>query len=231
MANSINTHKVRYDDYCMNNTINCSVPVIPKATLKSPKFYYKIENFYGNHRNFIKSRSYAQLRGSSDYSIGDCDPIKKNRDINTVLPNINGATLDGNADANPCGLIAKNYFNDNFWLYDSSGNNITIDDSSIAHSVDRNSRFERPSNYEDVQWLDTEDEHLMVWYQTDAFSDFIKLFGSIDTDLQKGMSYSVLVNNTWGDPSYDTKKYIFISETNSFGGDNITFGVLYITAG
>lgn len=51
-------------------------------------------------------------------------------------------------DANPCGLIAKYQFNDWFELWEGT-NNITIDDTNIAHSVDIDYKFKKPTNGDD----------------------------------------------------------------------------------
>ena len=84
--------------------------------LKAPVyFYYQLENFYQNHRRYVKSRSFEQLRGEKNPNIDDCDPVKKNSDIPAVK-SISGQVLDPNADANPCGLVAKSFFNDTYTL-------------------------------------------------------------------------------------------------------------------
>jgi len=55
MAN--NDLLIRYDDKC-NGLAICTIQFKPEKDLESPKIYYKLENFYANHRNFVKSRSY-----------------------------------------------------------------------------------------------------------------------------------------------------------------------------
>ena len=45
---------------------------------------YSIDNFYQNHRNYIKSRSIKQLSGesiSSSQARESCDPIVYNKDV------------------------------------------------------------------------------------------------------------------------------------------------------
>lgn len=71
----------------------------------------------------------------------------------------------------------------------------------------------------------------MVWYQTDAFPDFIKLWGTIDDDLVAGTSYTITINSSWDVSEFDSNKYVYFTETNFFGGNNITFGVLYLVGG
>lgn len=194
--------------------------------------YYKIDNFFGNHRNFIKSRSYSQLRGEDDADVSNCSPITENHHIRSNLVNLDGVVLDEEDEANPCGLIAKYLFTDTFKLIDTaSTNEIEVDKDDIANSIDRNRRFQNPDDYREVQWHENEDEHLMVWFQTDAFPIFIKLWGAIDIDLEKDKTYTLRIDNQWDDEEIDAKKYVYLSETNFFGGDNITFGVIYLAGG
>ena len=52
------------------------------------------------------------------------------------------------------------------------GDQITIDESDIAHGIDKSFKFQRADNSKTSQWLDPEDEHLMVWFQMESFSNF-----------------------------------------------------------
>ena len=73
--------------------------------------YYELDNFYQNHRRYVKSRDYYQLKGDiRSYSdISDCDPIMKNSDL-YATKSYGGTTLTSSDVANPCGLIAKKFF-------------------------------------------------------------------------------------------------------------------------
>lgn len=61
--------------------------------------YYQLENFYQNHRRYVKSRSSNQLQGTAGLSNNelksDCDPLYQN----------------GSLTLSPCGLIANSLFN------------------------------------------------------------------------------------------------------------------------
>lgn len=50
--------------------------------------YYQLDNFYQNHRRYVKSRSFSQLQGTylTADKLSDCDPIIKNKDL---LPQVN----------------------------------------------------------------------------------------------------------------------------------------------
>ena len=138
--------------------------------------------------------------------------------------------MNQDADANPCGLPAKYYFDDQFVLKEGA-TEITIDQTKISHSIDRNSVFKRPDDFMNIQHEDTGDEHFMVWYQTDAFPNFIKLWGRLDEDLKEGTTYSMEITDNFVYENFDIKKYIYFSESNGFGGNNVTFGVLYLVSG
>ena len=45
----------------------------------------------------------------------------------------------------PCGLIAKYMFNDKYTLYDNKSARIAIDETNIAHDVDKKYKFKKPA--------------------------------------------------------------------------------------
>jgi hypothetical protein len=78
----------------------CIVEFDMPVTLKpSVLFYYKLTNFYQNHRRYVKSLNSDQLKGKyvspKDLDNSDCKPL---------------STIDGVA-IYPCGLIANSLFN------------------------------------------------------------------------------------------------------------------------
>ncbi|KAJ9641841.1 alkylphosphocholine resistance protein lem3 [Coniosporium tulheliwenetii] len=92
---------------------NLILPDVPVCTLRfdipnniGPPvlFYYRLTNFYQNHRRYVKSLDTQQLMGNAQsnasISASDCDPLQ-----------VDEAT--GKAYY-PCGLIANSLFNDTF---------------------------------------------------------------------------------------------------------------------
>ena len=82
-TSKLNNAYIRYDDTCGIKPV-CNVTFTLDHDLVNPKVYYRLENFYANHRNFVKSRNYKQLRGeqSSDLDlISSCSPILTNKDL------------------------------------------------------------------------------------------------------------------------------------------------------
>lgn len=89
----------------VNVTTNvCSLQFhIPNDIGPPVLLYYRLTNFYQNHRRYVKSLDQDQLRGkfisNSSVSGGSCNPLR----------------LNGTGFAYyPCGLIANSVFNDTF---------------------------------------------------------------------------------------------------------------------
>jgi len=92
--------------------------------------YYELSNFYQNHRKFVKSLSFSQLRGEPTTESAlheDCKPLDKVTDSTGVE-----LSLD------PCGLIANSMFNDVIRLPNSSA--YTLDETNIAWESDVNDK-------------------------------------------------------------------------------------------
>jgi len=120
-SEQLNDIMIRYDDKCLNKVV-CSIELIPEVDLVNPKFYYRLENFYANHRNFVKSRSYKQLRGDDDNADeSSCSPIYLNKNLDVPgLLSINRMNLSLTDVAQPCGLIARYFFNDTFKIFNAT---------------------------------------------------------------------------------------------------------------
>lgn len=81
----------------------CVIEFEVPSTISHPVFmYYKLTNYYQNHRRYVKSVDMDQLKGDAvSYSSvqgGQCQPL----DVN------------GDKIVYPCGLIANSVFNDTF---------------------------------------------------------------------------------------------------------------------
>lgn len=130
----------------------CNVTFTPTVDLVAPKLYYRIENFFANHRNFVKSRNFKHLRGAT--TEGDagqietsCTPAVYHRDmgLNNNYTALNGGILNPDGIALPCGLIAKYHFNDTYKIYQgndsSNGSSIFINEKGIALDADVTHKF------------------------------------------------------------------------------------------
>jgi len=151
------------------NPNNCDVVLEIDTDIEGPVYvYYQLENFYQNHRRYVKSRSNEQLLGATlpigkeqiDEDLADCAPILTNAQAE-VTKSVNGKILDPEGAAYPCGLVAKSVFNDTFTLYskdpsvpgfDPAIDNVTIDDSDIAWESDRTYKFFNIKGATEEEW-------------------------------------------------------------------------------
>jgi len=228
---------VQYDNdpSCTVNTTTssnsvCSIPVtLPSMTL--PVYiYYKLDNFYQNHRRYVGSRNDDQLGGSvitSYSSLSSCDPIES----------FNGSTDDPSLFYTPCGLIAWSTFNDTFQL-DGSNGSLAITDSGIAWPSDVGKKFQNPPpNSPGYPTLDAtlfpdfiEDERFIVWMRVAGLPSFRKLWGIINQDIPAG-NYNLSITNRFPVSSFSGSKYFVISEGSWAGGKNNFLGIAYIVVG
>ncbi len=231
-ANKIIEKKVRYDNQCKKNDKNCNVTFsLEKEMKKDIMFYYQLDNFYQNHRRYVKSKNDDQLKGKEVKKKtleDDCKPAVTNNDMNKENSFYKNRELNGSDIAVPCGLIAKSLFNDRFNL-SLDNKNIIIDETNIAWSADKKNKYENSKNLS-KQWFNMTDEHFIVWMRPAALPNFRKLWGRIKEDLKPG-NYTLHVENNYDVESFKGKKYIILSNINQFGGKNKFLGICYIIVG
>jgi len=150
---------------------SCKKTINVEQDMKAPVFvYYQLNNFYQNHRRYVKSKDYKQLMGQTIAAadLTSCDPIKLNSDLANVgiLYNAEGnkTKLKAENAAIPCGLIAKSIFTDSYAIEDSTGAEVKIYQKDIAWSSDVKYKFlnqEEPKNadgtaakWQEIQWID-----------------------------------------------------------------------------
>lgn len=211
---------------------------IPNNLKNKVLVYYKMTNFYQNHRKFVESMDYDQLKGK---------PLHW-KDLNT---NCKPLRSEGNKSIYPCGLAANAFFNDTFQhqltrIDDVDGENYTLTNQGISWSTDRH-RF-RPTRYnasdivpppnwykkfpngytqENLPDLSTWEE-FHVWMRSAALPHFYKLAlknqshelpkGTYTTDI--GLNYNVTIFG-------GTKSYVLT--TNSIiGARNYALSIVFI---
>ncbi|EGR33890.1 ligand-effect modulator 3 LEM3 family protein, putative [Ichthyophthirius multifiliis] len=157
LSNQIVEVSVRYDSQCgrvfygnnyleMINSPNnkCTVEFQVPSKLKAPVYvYYELDNFYQNHRKYVKSKNINQLQGEdvSVSQLSDCAPIIYYSDLRKYRAIQQTSNTDGFKDtdiANPCGLIAASYFNDTYVLKTNNGSQTKeISNQDIAWPSDK----------------------------------------------------------------------------------------------
>ena len=236
----------QYDNQCTDidynlgdattTSANCEIKLTIDSEIEAPIYvYYQLDNFYQNHRRYVKSRSNDQLMGNSisGADLDDCDPIKTNKDLGEdITLSLAKTELDPDDTAWPCGLVAKSFFKDTYKLYRSSGAEVAISSDNIAWKSDVDYKFKNgdAKDWETKQWMDVEDQHFIVWMRTAGLPNFRKLWGQIDENMEKG-EYTLKIWNRYKVDSFAGSKYFVLSTTNVLGGTNYFLAVCYIIVG
>lgn len=146
-------------------------------TIPAPVFvYYELTNFYANHRDYVKSKIFSQLRGETHIDSKNnskCDGAKFVKEIfdgdSSRYKTYTGKPLQPDDYANPCGLVAKAFFNDSYILKNykikKDQTNLTeriieIKGDGIANDYDKDYVFKKHNDSENLQWINVEDGKL-----------------------------------------------------------------------
>ena len=239
-SNRYSIIEIKYSS-CLDNISNmeknkkiCNIPFTLDKGIKSPIFvYYKLENFYINHRNLVESKSWKELRGEEGFTKEKC---KNSYLMSEMFPSDSpyytnqwNYTFQENDIASPCGLWARSFFNDTYILNYSNGTSININEYNISNDYLKDKFFKRRKDYNIIQWIDVENEHFINWMNIETSNNFKKIWGRIDFDLEPG-NYTLIVKNNYDIKKYDAEKYFCISNANSFGINNL-FGYFFIAIG
>uniref|UniRef100_A0A0D9WSZ9 ALA-interacting subunit n=1 Tax=Leersia perrieri TaxID=77586 RepID=A0A0D9WSZ9_9ORYZ len=235
----------RYDDACVpanmtdnklayiqnpNISKDCTRTLTITEDMKQPIFvYYQLDNFYQNHRRYVKSRNDGQLRDAAKANqTSACEPEKTTADGKPIVP---------------CGLIAWSLFNDTY-SFTRGNENLTVDKKDISWKSDREHKFGKnvyPSNFQNGLLkgggtLDpaiplSEQEDLIVWMRTAALPTFRKLYGRIYVDLKKNDTITVRLSNNYNTYNFGGKKKLVLSTATWLGGKNDFLGFAYVIVG
>jgi len=229
----------QYDLDCAGKAV-CNVAITIPSDMSTPVFvYYKLANFFQNHRAYVKSRDEKQLRAQDTGSGLTCAPLTAYGDA------FNGpnSTLDS-LTLYPCGLIANTYFNDTFLACvtpTGGGPCVPLQNDNwrkqgIAWTSDLQTRFvpraprssETSESPRGFTLPVVNDEDFVVWMRTSVISTFHKLYRVIGTRmLSQNEILNVTVANNYDVSYFGGSKYIVLSTHTGLGGRNHFLGIAF----
>lgn len=205
---SYNTN-VTYSGHPVNTSV-CSLQFNIPDNLEPPVLlYYRLTNFYQNHRRYVKSLDSNQLKGEAvnNKSLGACSPLDTDPNRKPYWP---------------CGLIANSIFNDSFAnpvqlnTHDSSASNTTYNMTNKGIAWNSDKALYAPTKYDPADitpppnWFlryqdgytsenlpDLEnDEAFQVWMRTAGLPNFSKLAMRNDNETMQCSMYQVDIQNS-----------------------------------
>jgi hypothetical protein len=245
---------VPQDPLCWRNVTNqaaieneCHVVLNIAEDMKAPVyFYYEIRRFYQNQRVYVKSQASTQLKGGKD-TWQSLDKYRNYLDTQCVQSGFDkcktGAVKVPGKDSyfcNPCGLVARSFFTDEFEIADANGAELAGSNwtqEGVAWPRDKEEKF-RPtdvSNRFNVRTAEEDalvtDPGFMVWMRTAALPEFRKLYRVVNRDLKKGQTFTIKVRNNYDVSSFGGEKLFVLSTMSWLGGKNEFLAGIYIGVG
>jgi hypothetical protein len=118
----------------------CNITVTVTEAMEPPiYFYYKLTNYYQNHRRYVRSRDDQQLKG-------DAQTVSQLTASSSCIYHVLADPDDESTIISPCGLVAWSVFNDSFAFFDASGAAVALDETGIAWASDLDHKFANSAN-------------------------------------------------------------------------------------
>ncbi|GAW16308.1 hypothetical protein ANO14919_057330 [Xylariales sp. No.14919] len=242
-----------YAGYEVTGLTNCTIQFQIVQDMPAPvRFYYRLENFYQNHRRYVNSFNADQLLAkdvsTTTLKNSDCPPLAvedvKEEDGSTTTRQIY-----------PCGLIANSLFNDTI------GNPVRVgvggtesdrtypwNEDDIAWDSDKdlyenltdpnydliipppNWRKRYPNGRYSADYPPPDlktDQHFISWMRTAALPSFYKPWAFGNETLIAG-TYTMDIIDNFNMTEYKGRKSIVITTTGPLGGKNDIPGILWL---
>ncbi|KAG0129152.1 ligand-effect modulator 3 family [Tuber indicum] len=221
----------------------CTIEFTIPNEMKAPVLmYYRLTNFYQNHRRYVISLDEQQLKGE----------VRSYEDLDGSEACAPLAGAD-KVPYYPCGLIANSMFNDSFTSPvrvqaegNSQGEEYVMTNKGIAWGADKE-RYKKthyrpdqvipprnwvkrfPGGYTEKNMPDIHEwEEFQVWMRTAGLPTFSKLALRNDTLAMPAGKYRVNVTYNFEVMNFTGTKSIMLSTRTVMGGRNPFLGIAYV---
>lgn len=167
-------YRVEYTDCHKSTNFSdiCVKQLVVEEDLEPPiDVFFRIENFYINHKDFVRSKSYDQLRNKFDANstIKNCEGVEYMYQTNLISNSNNtefysfdkSTKLLNTSRAYPCGLFPKYFFNDYFEVH-LDNKIIPIDSTNFLSWLGNSILYKNHDNATQIQYINIEDRKLNV---------------------------------------------------------------------